>query len=233
VGRTCIIGLDLGQRQDYTAICVTEVLAERTGRAVHNGHPDGDPNWGTCGDFCHPETEDQFYVRSIGRLPLGTRYREVAAHTAQVVALLNAEAVSPYLLVDATGGGIPAYEDVQDGLDRVSCYPTAVTFTQSGAKLKGHLGSARITMPKDYLVQRFQALLQARRFHAPDTPQVRAFTEEARTYEVRVSETAAKVGLVAGAFKTGTHDDLVTAAALSSCLDPHGQDASYIPGIWG
>ena len=51
-------------------------------------------------------------------------------------------------------------------------------------------------------------------------------------HEIRVAETSSKVGLQAGAFKTGTHDDLVTSAALSCPFDPSGQSVKYWPAPW-
>jgi len=52
----------------------------------------------------------------------------------------------------------------------------------------------------------------------------RALAEELLTYEVRVSESA---NLQAGAFKTGTHDDMATALGLACLYDPSGQQVRY------
>lgn len=105
---------------------------------------------------------------------------------------------------------------------------SAVTFT-GGHVLKGSLGSYDIAMPKPLLVSRLQALLQSRRIQMPDTSQTRALAAELRVYEVRISEDA---NLSAGAFKTGTHDDMATALGLGCLFDPSGQHVRYSPAPW-
>jgi hypothetical protein len=79
---------------------------------------------------------------------------------------------------------------------------------------------------------RLQALLQTRRVRMPETDQTRALAEELRTYEVHVSDDAK---LAAGAFKTGTHDDMATALGLACLFDPTGQEVTYTaaPRAWG
>ena len=63
----------------------------------------------------------------------------------------------------------------------------------------------------------------------PDTAQTRALAAELRVYEVRVSEDAK---LSAGAFKTGTHDDMATALGLACLFDPSGRSVTYSPTPW-
>jgi hypothetical protein len=58
------------------------------------------------------------------------------------------------------------------------------------------------------MVSRLQALLQNGRLHLPRTPEAETLTEELQNFEIRVSEDANDRY---GAFKVGTHDDLVTA----------------------
>jgi len=216
--RTVILGLDLGQRRDPTALAVVESVPEQTGRTVHIDH---EPPWGEC-KSCYPAMEDAFYCRDVARLPLNMRYREQAEHVAEVVGGLNERGVKPYLLVDATGGGIPAAEEIEAALADVDCYLSNVTFTSGEGKPRGALGSASVSMPKTYLAQRVQSLLQSGRLRLPDTERHRALAEELRTYEVRVTESNRRVGLVAGAFKMGTHDDMATALGLACLFDPSG-----------
>ena len=84
-------------------------------------------------------------------------------------------------------------------------------------------------MPKGMLVSRLQALLQTTRLRMPDTERTRALSEELRTYEVRVSESA---NLQAGAFKTGAHDDMATAVGLATLFDPSREQLRYWTPPW-
>jgi hypothetical protein len=53
---------------------------------------------------------------------------------------------------------------------------------------------------------------QTGRIHFPDTPEARELAEELQNYELRVST---KARAILGAFRAGTHDDLVTALGLA------------------
>jgi hypothetical protein len=55
-------------------------------------------------------------------------------------------------------------------------------------------------------------LLQTGRVHLPGTAEARALARELEAYEIRVTENANDTY---GAFKVGTHDDLVTALGLA------------------
>ena len=95
------------------------------------------------------------------------------------------------------------------------------------AHLSDHLDNARTTDPGDtgggygigkaFLVNRLQTLLQHQRIHLPaGHKEAGALVEELLNYEIRVGENAsAKFG----AFRTGTHDDLVTALGLAVQTD--------------
>ena len=72
---------------------------------------------------------------------------------------------------------------------------------------------------KAYLVSRLQALLDADRLHLPQTPEATALVEELLDYEIRVDRNGHDRY---GAFRVGTHDDLVTALGLAVQLDHEG-----------
>jgi hypothetical protein len=215
-----VLGLDLGQRRDPSALAVVEAVAEPTGRAVHVGHIAG---WGTC-DRCRPEMQDTFYVRSVGRLALGLRYPVIGERVAEVVFELNRRGVTPYLLADSTGVGVAGLDIVRAALVDADVLISAVTFT-GGDKLRGNLGSPEISMPKAVLVSRLQALLQTGRVRMPDNSRTRALAEELARYEVRISDAA---HLQAGAFGAA-HDDLATALGLSVLFDPSREQVTYWP----
>jgi hypothetical protein len=64
-------------------------------------------------------------------------------------------------------------------------------------------------------VSRLTSLLETKRVRLRDTEQARAFTDELRDFEYRVTDSAS---LVAEA-RVGAHDDLVPALGLATLLD--------------
>ncbi|HWR52800.1 MAG TPA: hypothetical protein VN428_16940, partial [Bryobacteraceae bacterium] len=91
------VGVDLGQRQDYTAITVLDRSVYNIGR---------DPVW------LGMKTETLYAIRFLRRLPLGTPYTEVVETVGALVDQLNSrQPLSPPTVVaDATGVGAPVME---------------------------------------------------------------------------------------------------------------------------
>jgi hypothetical protein len=96
---------------------------------------------------------------------------------------------------------------------------TEATFTH-GDRLHGMIGSQRMSVGKAFLVSRLQALFQTSRIKLPaNYPEAEAMARELMDYEIKVSEQGNDTY---GAFKVGTHDDLVTALGLAVLRDPPG-----------
>ncbi len=75
-----------------------------------------------------------------------------------------------------------------------------------------------------WLVNRLQALFQSGCLHLPpDHPEAAAMAGELKNYELKSDPDG---DLRFGAFRVGTHDDLVTALGLAILIDPPG------PQIW-
>ncbi len=213
------IGADIGQKVDPTAIAVCEALRRETGRMLRG------PGYGD-GSFEHrPETEFAFEARHLERLPLGTDYPAVAARLAEVargVLARAAEGGRPRpakvrLVVDATGVGAPVVDIVRQAIKGTPVVLSAATFTH-GDRLDGHVGAREIRVGKAYLVSRLQALLQTDRLALPPNhPEAAALARELMDYEIKVDEDANDTY---GAFKIGSHDDLVTALGLAVLEDP-------------
>ncbi len=190
------IGLDLGQKHDPTAIVVTQAQL-----------PAGE-RW------------SRYTVRELGRLPLGTPYPAVYTAVAQVLTGLLARGIrQPTLIVDATGATAAV-----DGL-RVAvqglCRLVAATFTHGDRLVVEPYGRDTASVGKAYLVNRLQVLLQSSRLHIPAAkPEAAAMMRELQNYEIRISEDANDKY---GAFKVGTHDDLVTGLGLSTLEIPSTQ----------
>lgn len=178
------VGVDIGQKNDPTAIAVVE--AEQG-------------------------SSRSFVLRYIQRLPLGTPYPEVAqalARTCRGAAQRSGQ--RPEVFVDATGVGAPVVDQLRALTLDARCL-WAVTFTH-GTRCRRLPTEQRVTMGKAYLVSRLQALLGAGRIHLPATSEARALAAELLGYEIRVDEKGTDRY---GAFRSGTHDDLVTALGLA------------------
>jgi len=204
------IGADIGQKRDPTAIAVAEL------------------EWRTVDG----RTSDHHLIRHLERLPLGTPYPAVAARLNAVVAALRqrraggtggvgAGGTLAALYVDATGVGQP----VVDLLTVRGVRTRAVYFTHGDRRVTQDDGS--VSLGKAWLVSRLQALLQTGRILLPHTDEARALARELQDYEIRVSEQANDTY---GAFKVGTHDDLVTALGLAVQEVARTQDAPAASG---
>lgn len=217
------IGVDVGQKVDPTAIVVAEQL--------------------TRGIETLPGKNEAFYVvRHMERLPLGTEYPAVANRIVQIVENVlarerpvNTEPPKITLVVDATGVGAPVIDIIRTpimhmphgggvwrsgsvgGLGGRRVTLTEATFTH-GDRLTGKIGGAKMSVGKAYLVSRLQALFQTARLQLPaNHREAEALTRELMDYEIKVSEDANDRY---GAFKVGTHDDLVTALGLAVLTEP-------------
>jgi hypothetical protein len=188
------IGIDIGQKVDPTALAVLQ--RDERGDGEH------------------------FVARFLERLPLGTSYPDVATRLQEIVA--NVQTVAPRpsgwplsmpppqpriaIYADATGVGLPVVDVLREGGLRV----VACTFTHGQRRT---VEGERVTIGKAWLVSRLQALLQTERVHLPPTDEARMLAQELLDYEIDVDEEGdAKFG----AFKVGTHDDLVTALGLAA-----------------
>lgn len=207
------VGVDVGQMSDPTAICVAETEKDE-----------------------RYEGRFRFNVRFLERLPLGTKYPAVSQRIVEVVTNLRQRDLVAFLdlgasvgepvperyitlLLDATGVGRGVFDLVSDDLrgQRVRC--VAATFTHGERITPSGAGrSAGLSVGKGALVSRCQALLQTGRLVLPARhPEVPALVKELETYQIKVDPDGdAKYG----AFRTGTHDDLVTAVGLACLLDP-------------
>ena len=123
------------------------------------------------------------------------------------------------MYVDATGVGQP----IVDLLSVAGVRPVACYFTHGDRRVEKD--RHEITIGKAYLVSRLQALLQTGRIHLPRTSEASALAEELLDYEIRVDQNANDRY---GAFRVGTHDDLVTALGLAVQVDPR-----IISAVWG
>lgn len=184
-----VIGLDIGQKRDPTAVCVAEIHERRN----------------------EERSEWHFQVRHLERMPLGTPYPRVADRAGDIVAKVKLKTGStPRLYVDATGVGQPIVDLLEEkGVKPIACY-----FTHGDRRVEKN--SREVVIGKALLVSRLQALLQTERLHLPRTAEAALLAEELLSYEIRIDENANDRY---GAFRVGTHDDLVTALGLAVQVD--------------
>lgn len=187
------IGVDIGQKRDPTAIAVVELEDERS---------------------------DRWRAQFLERLALGTPYPKVVERLTAIVQKLREPRLerapngysyrnaAPHVLslyVDATGVGQP----VMDLLAAAGVDPIPVYFTHGDRRNEA---GGQISLGKAWLASRLQALIQTGRLSVPSTDEARALVKELLDYEIHVD---ARANDTYGAFKIGTHDDLVTALGLA------------------
>ncbi len=179
------LGLDLGQAHDYTALTIVRQL------------PQAAPA--------------RYEVPWLERFPLGTCYPAIVAAVAGRCRQLVAQGLRegrPYLIVDATGVGRP----VVDLLRRERLPVTLIDVTITGGDTATQAGQSW-RVPKRELVSVAQVLLQSGRLKiAGALPETATLTRELLNFQVKISEQAHDSY---GAWREGTHDDLVLATALA------------------
>jgi len=204
-----IMGLDLGQAQDYTALVILErdelvtpmgaTLDEIDGRVRHD-----------------TRIVDQFLVRHIERFPLGTSYPDIVE---RVQTILHAapltdpiQQVRSVVVVDRTGLGGP----VIDWLAEAGVGPLVGITITAGNEVSQSFekGYESLTVPKKELVSALQLFLQSGRLKiAEELPDARLLGDEIQAFGVRLSDKTGQESFEP--WRKGAHDDLVLALALA------------------
>lgn len=221
------VGVDIGQIHDSTALSVSEVIQEPTGKFRHITDPTPAYYDTETMQFVPPHDADpvlrsHYYIRHITRLPLGTSYPDVALHIAEMLCNPMFARRNVRVLIDVTGVGRPVYDDLRKEIDlrrevrHIQLKP--ITFSH-GEKYNRSTG----VLAKAFLVSRLQSLLQGHRVHAPDTAEVKATIEELRVYEIKVDDS----GKDTYGASIGKHDDLATSLGLGCLEDPWGEMVTY------
>ncbi len=195
------LGLDLGQKQDYTAIAVLEKSEVQTGFDY--------AKWG-------PVMETRYNLRHLERVALGTPYTEVAERVRDVWDRAGRCPVA----ADATGVGAPVMDLLRES--GLGCELIPVTITGGMGETRGG-GTWRV--PKRDLVVGLQVLLEKGRLRiAAGMMEGETLVKELREMRVKVS-TAGHEGYEA--WRDGAHDDLVLAVALA-CWRALWRDVGHV-----
>lgn len=191
-----IVGIDLGQAFDYTAVCVLQqdsVLEDGPrGRSVTR----------------------RYQARHLERFTLGTSYpaqaERIGAIVARIRELAGLRSGSPLLrlVVDQTGVGRP----VVDMLRKAGHDPLAVSI--HGGDLTTRDGR-EWRVPKRELVSVLQVLLQSKRLQvANELEHAETLVKEMLAFKVEISKTGHDT--YGNDWRENDHDDLVLAAALAA-----------------
>jgi hypothetical protein len=200
-----IMGVDLAQSSDYTAVTVLERTRKGTGRLVQVSEP-----W-PVGVYEVPVCENHYLAGHLERLPIGTPYpAQVARIKALSDRLKNDTGRIPALVADATGVGAP----VIDMLRAADLSPAAVTIT--GGDTVGRDGQ-NFRVPKRDLVSTISVLLQSKRLKiVPTLKEAQTLTKELLAFKVSISlKGHDSYGNDVGPWRENPHDDMVLAVALA------------------
>lgn len=188
-----VIGLDIGQARDYTAICAVRVeLATKSEKTVFvKGHYEK-----------HEEVEPVFHLGFLERLPLGMPFRQMMSRACEVSKKLD----NAPIVADATGVGRPCIELLYE-----FGAPTVPVIITSGAHET--LSDGYYKLPKANLITAAQIILQTRRITIPKKlPLASTFIRELDNFKVKT--TAAGNDQFA-AHRENEKDDMVLAVCLA------------------
>ena len=190
-GRDFIIGVDLGQARDYTAIALLERFEELTGHAAKG-------RWTTAVRYEMPHLE---------RPPLGTSYPDIIERLKDLIARLP-DHKRLKIVVDRTGCGRPVVDLMRK--EKLSVIPVTIT---AGGSVTGNVRGG-YNVPKRELVSNLAIIFQAERLKISRAlPEAAQLVEELQNFKIKVT--------LAGndtyeAWRESDHDDLVLAAAMGA-----------------
>jgi len=194
-----LLGLDLGQAADYSALVIAELRHEPTGELESDDTP---------------KTTKHYDFRHLERWPLGTSYPQIVSSVVERCAALPQPGyhdITPQLVIDATGCGRPVVDLLRDAQPRADIVGCSIT---GGASATYDEGSGYWHVPKRDLASTLAVLLQSARLNvAPALPDAAVLQQELLNFKVKITAAAHDTY---GAWREGQHDDLVLAASLAA-----------------
>ena len=187
---TFVLGLDLGQVNDPTALCVLEKV---------DAPPPAKPSSQA------KQNQQHYQCRLLKRWPLGTPYPTIVD---QVSALVAHEPLSDCTLaIDATGVGRPVVDLFRKARLGIRLLPVTITAGQSESVVNGEFHVA-----KTVLITGVQVLLQSKRIKFADKlPDVPVLIRELQNYQSKITAAAHETFNA----REGEHDDIVLAVAVA------------------
>jgi len=216
-----VVGCDLGQSSDPTAICVLEHQ-----QGVLDYNSEFEPHTGLREKPQKPA--ERIHCRHLERLPLGMSYPAVVQYLKDLMARppLNGDGVirPAELVVDDSGVGRP----VSDLLVDAGLKPIRVTIT-AGSEVTT-ISNTKFNVAKTVLISTVDAALHTGTLRfAASLGDADAMRDELKDFRRKLSD----AGRATYAARTGAHDDLVLAVAIGCwwiARPPPGQ--TYV-GTWG
>lgn len=156
-GPRSVIGVDLGQKEDYTAIAVLQVRPEEQG------------------------SKQLLEIVALKRLPIGTPYPAVVETLLEM--RRNPQLRQADLVVDATGVGRP----VVDYLWKSGLSPVAISIHGGDSVSSSRERYLELKVPKRDLVANLQVLVQNKRLRLnPRVPNAKVLANELQNLRVRI-----------------------------------------------
>jgi hypothetical protein len=222
------VGVDLGQKADYTAVAVLEEPAWVEGWVAENRRLAWELGLGSAAGWVSPadvsadglggllELNRRFgrpagpplSLRHLERFPLGTPYPKIVERIGGMLASAPLADRPTALVVDATGVGT----GVVDMFVHAGLYPIPVTI-HGGDKVLPQNPGYRV--PKRDLVAAVQVLLQNERLKiARALPEAETLRRELQNFRVKIDPKTAHDSY--SHWREAEHDDLVLATALAA-----------------
>lgn len=205
------IGLDLGQRSDYSALAVIE---EPLWLTTDEYQPNAPSGWVSPADvrpmdrwrIVPSQARPILALKHLQRWALGTPYPSIVRDVAQLL-VMPPLAGNSVLVVDYTGVGRP----IGDLFTQAKIAHIALTITGGSAVTED---GTEIRVPKRDLAMAVQVLLQNRRLvFAGGLPLLDVLKKELQSFEVKINPATAHDSYLS--WREGAHDDLVLAVAMS------------------
>lgn len=201
-----IVGVDLGQLRDFTALAVVE----RVGRPLDR-------------------TADTYHVVELEQLPLGAAYTDVARHVAELAEALRSEARARlelrdcptdlvHVVLDGTGVGRPVVDLLREALwerGLVGVLSEVVFTSGLDATVRAmQAGGLRFTVPKADLIATLSVLLEQGRLRiAQELPLAPVLAEQLKALQRWLDPRTGRD--MYGPPSEDAHDDLACALAVA------------------
>ncbi len=212
-GAVRLVGVDLGQQRDYTAISVTERVLVPTGEVEDESYWSGAFQQTRFRSVAAGTPE--YRVRHLERPPLGTRYTEIVDRIVELVKHLGGH---PILAVDATGVGLPVIDmlrkRLREELKGTDTYVDQATVTITGGDSVTKSPDGGLRVPKRDLISATLVLLQNGQLKIAEGLALReTLVKELLNFRVKINISTAHDSYEA--WREGDHDDLVLSVALA------------------
>jgi hypothetical protein len=202
-----VVAVDLGSKQDHTAIVVFKDYQYPL------------PTWGKNGVQLLDERKIE--ITEAFRLKLGLRWTT----TIETVKSVRDQLHSCSLWLDETGLGGPVAEQMREM--HIPFTGLVITSGDSWKKINQNLYRAS----KSFLVGNFSTLLQAGTLRiSPNIKDAAEFKNQLESFESVVSN----AGHMSFSAKSGTHDDIVSAASIGAfaCMQTKPNSIKVSPIVW-